>query len=242
MEKKHTLIIVPGWGGTADSWSDCVAQLKKIVPNTHVVELPCFGKEPCPKTVWGVKEYADFLTKRIKDLRSGHTIIMAHSFGGAVTTRALAQDKTLVDSYIMIGAAIVRPTRRIKRVVSQWVARAGKLVLSLPVLNKYKEPAQKKLYKLLGAKDYLDTAGMQRDIYKKIIREDQQAYLKELTVPVRVIWGKWDKLTPLRHGKKVFRQLPSATLRIVNGRHGLHHTHIHVLCQVVKEAVGQQDS
>lgn len=235
---KQTLVIVPGWGGTRESWTECVAALRDVIDDIRVIELPCFGDEPCPSEVWGVAEYADFLTKKIKEIESDRIILMAHSFGGAVSTRAIAEASDLADSYIMIGAAIVRPNKRIKRHVAQFVARAGKLILSLPGLRTYKESAQKALYKAVGAKDYLDTASIKRDIFKKIIREDQQQYLKDLHLPVRVLWGAKDTSTLLRHGKRIFQQLPSATLRIVpDGRHGLHHTHIDIIKEVVQDAM-----
>lgn len=237
---RQVLVIVPGWGGTKKTWSSCVDRLSAVHDDVRVIELPCFGEEPCPPTVWGVAEYAAFLTSRIQQIEADRIILIGHSFGGAVATRAIAENNDLVDDFLMIGAAVVRPTRRIKRTVSALIANIGKNFFKLPVLRKYKKIAQKVLYRALKADDYVHTDGIKRQIYTKIIREDQQEYLSKIQVPVHILWGAKDTLTPLRHGKKIAQQLAHSSMNIVSeGKHGLHHTHIDLIVSEVQKLINK---
>ena len=65
MNSKPKLIIVHGWGGSRQTWSDFVS-LAESDFEVEVIELPCFGAEPCPSSIWGVEEYAKFISDKIK--------------------------------------------------------------------------------------------------------------------------------------------------------------------------------
>ena len=63
-----TLIILPGWGGTKENWWEFVGLFKEDDIKVICFNLPCFGDQPCPQTVWGVEEYADFVKKKISKI------------------------------------------------------------------------------------------------------------------------------------------------------------------------------
>ena len=72
--------------------------------------------------------------------------------------------------------------------------------------------------------DYLETSGIMREIYQKIIREDQSANLPKISIPTLIVWGDRDRQTPLRQGKKIAKLIPNSQLKIISGGpHGLHH-------------------
>ena len=54
MTKPYSIIILPGWGGSHETWHDFVTLLAPQVSDVRVIDLPCFGTEPCPKEVWGI--------------------------------------------------------------------------------------------------------------------------------------------------------------------------------------------
>ena len=87
-----TLIIIPGWGGDKSTWQQAQTLFSKHI-ETICIELPCFGDVPCPKDVWGVKEYANFVEQSIQALNKKNIVILGHSFGGQVATYLVAKNK-----------------------------------------------------------------------------------------------------------------------------------------------------
>lgn len=60
----NKLIILPGWGGNKETWKE-FAELASKEFEVQIIELPCFGDEPCPNTVWGVEDYVEFVKQRV---------------------------------------------------------------------------------------------------------------------------------------------------------------------------------
>lgn len=217
---KKQLVIIPGWEGTKQSWWEFI----KIAQNDFKVfclEMPCFGNSPCPNDVWGVDEYADYVAKEIINLKK--PIILGHSFGGQIAVNLVARKKNICNGLILSGAAVLRPENNFKKVCFLWLAKIGKFIFSLPVLNKMETLAKKGLYKLADSPDYNKTNGVKREIFKKVIHQSQKEKLQDIQVPTLIIWGARDKYVPLAEGKIIASLIPNAKLEIIKGgKHGLH--------------------
>ena len=216
------LLILPGWGGTVESWQNFI-NLAKNDFQVICLELPCFGAQPCPKETWGVEEYARFVSQKIKDLNLIKPVLLGHSFAGQVAAYLAASQPQLISRLILSGASALRPEQNFKRFIFGWLSKIGKVFFSLPLVKNLKAPAQKFLYKLAGSPDYGATSGLQREIFKKIIRQDLTEQLKKIKIPTLVVWGALDSYASLSNGKKIAALIPNARLEIIpGGKHGLH--------------------
>lgn len=234
---KPLLIILPGWGGTKKSWQ-AFSESASAFFDVQVLELPCFGDEPCPSTVWGVAEYAEFVKNKIQKVSGRELIILGHSFGGQVAVSLVAQNKNICDKLILSGAAVMRKKRSLKNNIFKLLAVTGNVIFSMPILWKIKSQARSILYKAADSPDYLKTSGIEREIFKKVIREDLFCKLQNISVKTLVVWGDKDSYTPLVHGKKIAAQIPGATLQIIEGgTHGLHLTKSAELLSAIREFV-----
>ncbi len=239
MVMEKNLIILPGWGGTKSGWSE-FAKIAEKDYQVVVFNLPCFGDEPCPKEVWGVEEYAEFVKKKIDGLKlSKPLIVFGHSFGGQVAAYLAATEPDLFAKLILSGPAVIRPNRSFKRYVFVKLARLGKLVIALPIIKNYDKLARKVLYRLASSPDYSKTSGMEKEIYKKIIRQDLSDLLLKIKIPSLIIWGSKDSYVPLHNGKKIAKLIPDAKLEIIKGgKHGLHLQQPERLFEIIKECIG----
>ncbi|HAZ28520.1 MAG TPA: hypothetical protein DCY48_01955 [Candidatus Magasanikbacteria bacterium] len=221
----YHLVILPGWGGSHTTWQEFVAKANAVFSKVTVVDLPCFGDEPCPPTVWGVEEYAQFAFERLRHFGSDFPLVLlGHSFGGQVATYLVSQYPVRFAALILVGAAVVRPRHAIRRFFFGFGARLARIMFLFFPFQKQKERLKKFFYARFLHSDYATTTGISRDIYQNVIRQDMRAFLPSIAMPTLVVWGKKDKVTPVRHGKKMARLLPNATwVCIPNGRHGLHH-------------------
>tara|TARA_B100000700_G_C14936626_1_gene804649 strand:+ start:464 stop:1189 length:726 start_codon:yes stop_codon:yes gene_type:complete len=225
MTENSVLVILPGWGGSSETWRGFVDFLGSHIPDldVKVFELPCFGETSCPTEVWGVREYAKFVKHKLAHLNYDRIILLGHSFGGQVATYLVAHHPEVCERLVLSGAAVYRPKRKFRRTVFWVVAQCVRVFLKIPLLKHRKKRIKKNLYRIIGSLDYQESAGVKREIYKKVIREDVSELLGRIMVHTDVVWGAKDKHTPLRYGKKIVAEIPNAQLHVIkDGTHGLH--------------------
>lgn len=225
--ESYKLIILPGWGGCRDTWRGFLNFLEEnpieSINDAEVLNLPCFGDQPCPDEVWGVEAYADYVRKKIRqDYTEDKVYLMGHSFGGAVAANLCYNNSDLVKKLILSAPAIIRPRNTLRRAFFGFIAKTGKIIFKLLFIEKFELWAKKVLYKILRS-DYNQTSGIKRDIYKQIIREDQLDLISEIKTETLLIWGKKDKLLPFSHSEKIRKKMPNIDfVSVENGSHGLH--------------------
>jgi len=241
MKQKPKLIILPGWGGSRQTWSDFVS-LAESDFEVEVIELPCFGDEPCPSSIWGVEEYSQFVKDKIISLKQVNqtTILLGHSFGGQIATYLLAHEPNIVDKLILSGAAIYRRPESIRNKIFKLIAKSGKIVFSLPGLNKLAGFMRKVLYKTAGTGDYNKTNGIKRDIFLKITKQDVNEFLPDIKIPTLVVWGDRDTFVSVKDATLIAENIVGAKLEIIkNGTHGLHFWKKEELLQLIKSFSNQ---
>src|SRR3989344_3222224 len=99
------LLILHGWGGSLGDWRRVASDLGtgyKIV----LVDLPGFGHTQRPGEVWGVDEYAGWVTSFLDKLKIKRTAVLGHSFGGRVAiAMAAGKYKKKAERLILVDAA-----------------------------------------------------------------------------------------------------------------------------------------
>lgn len=222
--KKYNLVILPGWGGSHETWRDFTVAIGDYFNEVKVIDLPCFGACPCPKTAWGVENYAKYAYEEIKKLHLENVVLLGHSFGGQVSVKCLSEHPEIAEKLVLSGPAVLRPSFSFRRLFFGLLSNFGKKLFGLPFMEKGGEFAKKLLYtKIIRSKDYLNSAGVKREIFKKIIRQDLRHLLPKIETPTLILWGKKDNFVPVQNGKKMVKIMPKAQLHIFKkGRHGLH--------------------
>lgn len=237
--QKPILCIVPGWDGSRETWQKFIVSAEKDF-DVHCIELPGFGGVDTPHTVWGVEQYGEYVFLQLAEIRKEHTeakiILLGHSFGGQVAAYVAEWHADSFDELVLVAAAIVRPKRRIKRVIFGSAAKIVKFFLHTTKRNTRTSELKRKMYNAIFSPDYADTSGIKREIFKKVIREDMQESLQKINKNVLIFWGKHDSYTPIRFAKRIANKLKKSELVVFpDGKHGLHHTHGEVILTKLKE-------
>lgn len=176
-----------------------------------IPHLPGFGSRL--NRPWDLNDYLSWLKRKIKK----KTILLGHSFGGRIALKFAAEYPTLVEKLILVDAAGVRDKRwpsRLKRAVFKKIACWGKR-LKITGLRRW-------LYFLAGEKDYYRAQGCLRQTMAKIIEEDLEPLLTKIKVPVLIIWGRKDKVTPLWMAERIRLKVRNSKLKIINCSHSPH--------------------
>lgn len=236
MTSKKILVIVPGWGGTKETWQKFI-DIAEAKYNVVCLELPCFGNEPCPNEVWGVEDYANFLKNKLLGLNSGNSevVLLGHSFGGVIATSLVANNPDICQKLIISGAPIIRKKHGFSKTIIWTAAKLGKLVFKLPFIEKFDLYVKKAFYRVINS-DYNDSSGIQKEIFKKIISEDQTYLLPKIKTPTLVIFGDKDTYVDPKDGRKIAGMITGAKLHIVEGgKHGLHMQQPKKLLEIILE-------
>ena len=223
--------VVHGWSYNLDKWQNIVPLLKAQGVELVLLRVPGLT-EPSDK-VWTIDEYVAWLQDKLK----GETapIVIGHSNGGRI---ALALLQTYPDRFkqlILIDSAGLPHDTSVgnaKLNTLKFVSKVGKPLAKIPIVNKA-------FYKLIGAQDYRQAPPNMRATMQNMLNADPTIDLSKITVPVTMIWGADDTITPLKDGRSMHEQLEGSKLHVIDGaRHAPQDTHAQQVANIIKSAVG----
>lgn len=223
------LVCLHGWGGSKESFTELRDALQGSDFDIVTPDLPGFGNEPEPKHPYTVDDYADWVIEHIQDKVQGKPwILLGHSHGGRIsiklTTEKLAAYSLPLPTHLILcaSAGIKRP-RHLKRIVGLVLAKGGRAILSLPLLNKLEPLGKKLLYKLVRVHDYEKASEIMRKTLINVSSEDLRPLLQHITVPTDIFWGEDDGMTPIGDAHIMKQEIAHATLHTFAGvRHRVH--------------------
>ncbi|HID86881.1 MAG TPA: alpha/beta hydrolase [Anaerolineae bacterium] len=211
------LLILHGWGSSSDAWVEVQGKLARQGYRVCVPDLPGFGKSGPPPRPWGMDDYARFVANLAQRLGMEEFFLVGHSFGGRIGIRLTILHPERVLGLVLCASAGIKPKRTLKHWTFWALAKGGNALLSLPLLSRLREPARKGLYLLVGEWDYYRAQGVMKETVKKVIEEDLRFDLKDVTVPTLIVWGDRDRVTPLSDAHIMKKEIPNATLEILEG-------------------------
>jgi pimeloyl-ACP methyl ester carboxylesterase len=89
------------------------------------------------------------------------------------------------------------------------LAKVGKVfLLFVPFAKAWK----RFLYKIVREHDYEKTKGVMRETFKKIISENLKPLICSIKVPVLILWGEKDVMTPFTDALFIKKTLPKSKL------------------------------
>lgn len=225
MKNDVTIVILHGWGQDSTSWTKFIdiAQAKYDV---IAIDLPGFGKEPLVSETWSIPEYANWVEKQINQKKLTNVILIGHSFGGRIGAYIAADNPKWLKKLVLYAAPVIyRPSIPVQ--IKKWVA---------PKLKKLKFGFLRKLF---GNKELMDADknGLGK-IFRTVVTFDQTDTAKKIKTPVTLIWGKNDKVVPLRIAHELVDLIPASTLEVVPfGDHNVHLHNPHLFYGLVKKFI-----
>jgi pimeloyl-ACP methyl ester carboxylesterase len=209
---KHTILILHGWGLSGSSYQTLQHLLEQKGYRVFSLDLPGFGSEPLKNSSMQLSDYVFFVKEFIDKKKIIKPILIGHSFGGRVAIKYAYTYPQDVDKLILTGVPIVRHLS-MKKKIAFVLSQLFKIVLS-PFPVSIKQFIRKGMYYLLGEWDYYKS-GPLRDTFTNIINEDLTEYVSNLSIPVLLVWGADDRLTPAGDVNKILGLLPQTKFRII---------------------------
>lgn len=219
--EEFLVLILHGWGSSSKRWALVKEILEKDGISVFVPDLPGFGSEASPPQPWSTEDYAQWVNQWIEKHNLDSFYLVGHSFGGGIALILAAKYPHKIKKLILVSAAIFR-TRTLKQRLIIFLAKIGKVIFNLPILSFFKGWAQKIIYKISGVRDYyklvLKKDPILKETFKKIIKENLNKYLTEISQPTLIIWGDKDKMTPVKEAFLIKNQISNCQLKILTNK------------------------
>ena len=228
------LLCLHGFGASLYTWRNFVGPLSKNY-QLVLIDLKGFGKSPKPNdTHYSPQDNADLIYDFILKHDLKNLTLVGNSYGGALSlllsVMLMERDPARLKSLILIDAGAYK----------EYVPSYLKL-LSIPIINTaaiYLTPSKCATTVVLSKAYYdLDKVTSEQvaayaapiaapggrhallETGKQLVPaniDDLTDRFKDITVPTLIIWGRQDKIIPLRVGELLHEAIPNSTLKVID--------------------------
>ncbi|MGF1598307.1 MAG: alpha/beta fold hydrolase [Acidimicrobiales bacterium] len=191
------VVALHGWGRSRADLAGSLAG-----HHSFAVDLPGFGASPEPPTAWGASEYADCLGAVLTEIGGPPALLLGHSFGGRVAAHLGAAYPKLVAGIVFAGTPLLRPSARRRPTLRYRLARAAWKMGLLPD-SRMEERRQR-----YGSADYRAASPRMREVLVRVVNEEYDKQLEQLTCPVAFVWGEFDGAAPIELARRAAEHVP----------------------------------
>ena len=230
--KGKTILFLHGWADSAKGmqplWQALAAQYQIVA-----LDLPGFGGTDAPPNVWGLPDYAQFVAHFLQKTRLAPYAVVAHSNGGAIALRAIAQQLLAPKKLVLMASAGIRGVNKSRLRALRVIAKAGK-VLAAPLPPRVQRRLRAKLYHSAGS-DMLVAPHLQ-ETFKKVVADDVRGDAAQVQVPTLLIYGQQDTAAPPWFGEAFHQILPTSTLMVLTAAgHFVHQDETAKVARAIQE-------
>lgn len=193
-----SIIILPGWGDTRNTFSNIINLLKNKY-KIFIIDYPSFGKSSIPNKELTIYDYSELVYNFIKYKNINNPIIIAHSFGGRISSILISKYKLKVDKLILFDVAGIKRRKKLKVFFKEKLYKLlKKITYFFPKIKQ--ERMRQVLLTRFSSIDYRSIPLSMQKTFQNIIKEDLRQYYKNIETETLIIWGDKDYDTPLKDG------------------------------------------
>ena len=206
------LYIIHGWTYNIEAWEEVAKLLKKDGIGAELLRVP--GLTEKSNKVWDINGYVEWADRALPD----GAVALGHSNGGRILLNLLEKNPSKRKGLILLDSAGIYE-ESFKRDLMKKGAKLFAPLKSIPALRKL-------VHKLIGANDYERAPENMKKTLDNMINSDKNLDLSSIKIPIEIIWGKDDMITPLRQGEKLHQLLTNSRITVVDGwNHSPYFTH-----------------
>jgi pimeloyl-ACP methyl ester carboxylesterase len=212
------VVLVHGLGGHAEDWRNLTPFLRRAGFRIYTPDLPGYGRSQKPKNFsYSVQDEANVVVGFMNALGLKQVDLGGHSMGGWIVQLVAYQHPDRIKRLMLFDSAGLhdRPTWNTDLFVPTTALQLDQLdALLMP------HPPQVPAF---IANDILRTARENGWIIRRAMNsmltgnDTTDAMLPALKMPVLIVWGSQDQITPLSEGEKMHHLIPQSQLEVVQG-------------------------
>lgn len=227
------IYLLHGWTYSLDKWQPFIELLKK--ENINPIQLKIPGLTAPLTQPWSIANYIKWLNKQISNQKE-KIILLGHSNGGRLALNFAQKYPQKISHLILIDSGGIYDNSffiKFKRRFFKTLSSVGKKFTDSGLLNKI-------LYKIIGESDYNLASPVMRQTMINLLKSDETLSLIQIRIPVTIIWGKHDAITPLSHAHKLHSLLSNSELHIIDGaRHAPFFSHSRETTTIIMDDINK---
>lgn len=209
------ILVLHGWGGSSDSWIKVIQILTKEGLKVICPDFPGFGKSKTPLEPWSIDDYIKWVVDFANSQNLEDFFIISHSFGGRVAIKFVANYPERVKGLILCASAGIKPKPGLKTKIIFRLSKIGNAIFTPKYLVRFKDGTRNLFYVFLRHKDYVKANGTMKETIKKVLEEDLLPDLSKIKTKTLIIWGKNDKMVPLKYAYFFKENIENSKLEII---------------------------
>lgn len=224
----NKLYILHGWTTDTSRWKPFLEKITKT--GIEPVFLPIPGLSAPIDRPWTIDDYVDWLTRVLPENK--RVSILGHSNGGRIALSFALKYPERLEQVILIDSAGIYHNdiiTKTKRIVFKTISVIGRKITN-------SQNAKSLLYKAVRESDYNSATPIMKETMRNLIKVDLTHHLKDLRIPVTIIWGKNDTATPFTDALVFKNELSNSTLYpIENAAHSPQFTQTDRVVEIIKK-------
>ncbi|MCH8741942.1 alpha/beta hydrolase [Patescibacteria group bacterium] len=210
------LLILHGWGNSSDAWVSIQKILAEEGFKVIVPDLPGFGKSKTPKKYWNIDDYVWWLQSFIEKTKIRKPFfLLGHSFGGRIAIKFSVKYPEKIKSQILLDSAGIKSNLNFKQKTIFLLVKIGNYLFPKKSLVEFGNIARNIFYKIIREKDYVKLNETMKGTIKKILNEDLLDFLPNIKIKTLLVWGKRDKMIPIKYAYLMKEKIPNSKLIIL---------------------------
>jgi len=213
------IVLVHGLGGRAEDWANLMPQFIRGGHRVFAIDLLGFGRSARPRdAAYSIPQEAGIVEKFIADQNLDRTDLAGWSMGGWIAMRIAIDEPEHIRRVAIYDSAGLRYNVPFD-VSLFWPDNPTKLATLRDLLSPGIAPPvpaliQRDIFRLTGRNAWIIQRSMQSMLTGADILDGKLAALK---MPVLIVWGKQDKVTPVAVAYIIHAQVPQSVLEIYDG-------------------------
>jgi pimeloyl-ACP methyl ester carboxylesterase len=216
--KAPVVVLVHGLGGRSEDWTNLASFLVKAGFRVYMPDLPGYGQSGKPADFsYSVRDEAGVVVGFLDAMGLRQVDLGGWSMGGWIVQLVAVEHPERVKRLMLFDSAglSVKPTWDTNVFTPQTVAQVNEL-------NALLTPNPPKVPHFV-AKDILRISKQDGWVIKRAMaamltgKDTTNAMLPKLAMPVLLVWGQKDAITPAAQGETIHRLIPQSELDVVPG-------------------------
>jgi pimeloyl-ACP methyl ester carboxylesterase len=214
----RAVVLVHGLGGQSEDWQNLAPYLAKAGFRVYLPDLPGFGRSEKPAEFsYSIPAQAAVVTGFLDAAGLKQGDLGGWSMGGWIVQRVAGDHPERVDRLMLFDSAGIyeRPawdTRLFTPVTATEIEQLD--VLLMPRPPRVPDFVARDLLRSSGRNAWI----IHRALGSMLLGHDTtDDLLPSLGMPVLIVWGSEDHITPLSQGEKMHRLVPQSQLEVIQG-------------------------
>lgn len=215
-----------GWGCNKNYFLSIANKID--FANIIIPDLPGFGNNSNLTVPFTLENFVTSLMLFLESNKIKPNIIIGHSFGGKLSV--LLEKKLKIDFMILLSPSILNKRRFVDYYLKIFIY---KILKNHRVFNK--------LTSKMGSEDYKALNNIMKKTMSTIINEKCIQEYKNISIPILLIFGSKDKITPKYLGKKLRNSNKNSALITLEGDHFFYVKNELLIIAILKEMMNNYE-